>query len=118
MGARGLCWGACVSLALGCRSAPAPGPVDDPPARLLAVLDQDGDGTLSSDELARVAHPDLQLEDWDGDGDGRLDAHELRLLLYGVSPLAQGHRGAEEEDEAGSAAREAADRRLAPPAGW
>ena len=84
----------------------------------MAVLDGDGDGRLSRVEAGLVAHPELRFEDWDRDGDDMLDAAELRLLLYGVSPLLERHRGGDEADQAGRAAREAAEGDRTAPASW
>jgi len=90
-----------------------------PAARLIAVLDQDGDGRFSTAEFEDVAYSTRRAADWDQDGDGRfstaefedvaystrraadwdqdgdgyLDEAEMRVLLAQVSPLIEGYRG-------------------------
>ncbi len=82
------------------RSLPAPQvePVEPFEARtaserLLAVLDQDGDGALSPAEVELVAHKKVHFADFDGDSSGDLDPEELRLLVTSTSPLLPGYRG-------------------------
>ena len=78
--------------------APAPTaparPVATPAvARLLAVLDGNGDGVLGPDELAKRAHPGLAWKTYDADGSGSIDAAELGVILREVTPLSDDHRG-------------------------
>ncbi|MFH1468655.1 MAG: ABC transporter substrate-binding protein [Pseudomonadota bacterium] len=64
-----------------------------PAARLIAVLDQDGDGRFSTQEFEDVAYSTRRAADWDQDADGFIDEAELRALLAQVSPLIEGYRG-------------------------
>jgi ABC-type nitrate/sulfonate/bicarbonate transport system substrate-binding protein len=78
--------------------APYPGAVltvlpGSPAARLIAVLDQDGDGRFSTAEFEAVAHSSRRAADWDHDADGFIDEAEMRVLLAQVSPLIEGYRG-------------------------
>ncbi len=84
-------WGRILPLllvAIACRT-PAPGAA----ARLMAVLDADGDLRLSGDELAAVAHPSLTFAEFDADGDGQVDIPELDALLRAHGPLLPDHAG-------------------------
>lgn len=58
---------------------------------LMAVLDLDEDGRLSSDEWAQRAQPGVALEVWDLDADGFVSAEELRAGMWAHSPLIEGH---------------------------
>jgi len=63
-----------------------------PPERLIAVLDGDGDGRLSSAELLAAAPADAPPQGYDLDSDGFVSESELRALLWSVSPLVPHHR--------------------------
>ncbi len=63
-----------------------------PPARLIAVIDTDGDGRLSREEFSGVVR-DPDPDTYDGDGDGFIDEAEVRAMLAELSPLLPSHRG-------------------------
>ncbi|MCP4805870.1 MAG: EF-hand domain-containing protein [Proteobacteria bacterium] len=72
--------------------APARPKLGDQAAQeLMAVLDTDGDGRLSSKEFALRAEPGVALSDWDLDGDLSLSVEELRAGMWEHSPLIDGH---------------------------
>jgi hypothetical protein len=73
--------------------APAPPAATPAVARLLAVLDGNGDGVLGAEELAKRAHPGLAWTTYDADGSGSIDAAELGVILREVTPLSDDHRG-------------------------
>jgi hypothetical protein len=86
-------WGAVVgslSLGLGCNT-PSESEVSwleqSPVARLMAVLERDGQPGLSRAEIERASSPTVVFADHDTSGDGVLDEAELRGLLGLVSPL-------------------------------
>lgn len=78
--------------------APSAAPLEtfasrSPIARLMEVLDHDGDALLSADELTLTAHKRTKFEDYDSDGSGFIDEPELRELVTYESPLLPGYRG-------------------------
>lgn len=58
-----------------------------PSARLIAVLDTDGDGVLSYKEFRTISSKDNEPSDHDQNEDGTIDEAEVREMLLSVSPL-------------------------------
>ncbi len=63
-----------------------------PPARLIAVIDGDGDGRLSYEEFSDVVRFQ-DPEEYDINADGSFDEAEVWAMLLKVSPLLSTHRG-------------------------
>lgn len=83
-----------VGLLLACTTPATPAVAGPSVIRLVGVLDGDGDGRLSAEELARSAHPDLPWQRFDVDHDDALSAEEVAVLLREVSPMPSDHPGA------------------------
>ena len=62
-------------------------------SRLMAVLDSDGDGSLSRAEFEATAHESTLFEGWDMDMDGAIGLPELELGLLAEDPLLPNYRG-------------------------
>ena len=65
---------------------------DNPTARLLAILDDDGNGRLSRAEFDRAAHRGQRFSQWDVDHSDDLDEDELHRHLLEQSPLLPSYR--------------------------
>jgi len=79
---------AALGLALGCGVSPSSGPGSEahPTAPLLALIDADGDGSISALEFDVVAEDPDDFETADLDGDGALGLGELTRMLWRINP--------------------------------
>lgn len=70
---------------------------ESPEARLLAVLDDNGDGALDATEFGRHASGPADFAMADLDASGTVDAAELRSLLWELETGPRGMGGGKEE---------------------
>ena len=72
---------------------------ESPEQRLLAILDEDGDGMLSPHEVPAVEDNGFDFERHDQSGDGHLDIHELRMILIALPTKPRSHKRLEPKQE-------------------
>ena len=65
---------------------------ETPQARLMKILDLNGDGALTKGEFTFVSD-NVAFEEADMDSSGVVDEAELRSLVERVTPLKEGYRG-------------------------
>ena len=70
---------------------------ETPQARLMKVLDLNGDGSLTQGEFVYVSD-NVHFAEADLDVNGRVDEAELRTLVENITPLKKGYRGRQLHD--------------------
>ena len=70
---------------------------ETPQARLMKVLDLNGDGSLTQGEFVYVSD-NVHFAEADLDVNGRVDEAELRTLVENITPLKKGYRGRQLQD--------------------
>ena len=70
---------------------------ETPQARLMKVLDLNGDGSLTQGEFIYVSD-NVAFAEADLDANGKVDEAELRTLVDNVTPLKTGYRGRQLHD--------------------